>query len=151
MASTIVVCTDGSDLAAQAAEAGLAILGPADRVEVVTVAETLDPALAYDGTGHAGPTLSATELHEWHATELQRVREVVEGVATSLGLDPSCGVVIEGAPGPALCEHARSVHATALVIGTRGRGGIKRALLGSVSDYVVRNAPCPVVVVSQTG
>lgn len=34
----------------------------------------------------------------------------------------------------------------AIVIGTRGRGGIKRALLGSVSDYVVRNAPCPVVV-----
>jgi nucleotide-binding universal stress UspA family protein len=33
------------------------------------------------------------------------------------------------------------------VIGTRGRGDIKRALLGSVSDYLVRNAPCPVVVV----
>jgi nucleotide-binding universal stress UspA family protein len=31
-------------------------------------------------------------------------------------------------------------------MGSRGRGGIKRALLGSVSDYVVRNARCPVVV-----
>jgi nucleotide-binding universal stress UspA family protein len=36
--------------------------------------------------------------------------------------------------------------ARAVVLGTRGRGGIARALLGSVSDYVVRNAPCPVVV-----
>jgi nucleotide-binding universal stress UspA family protein len=30
--------------------------------------------------------------------------------------------------------------------GSRGRGGLTRALLGSVSDYIVRNAPCPVVV-----
>jgi nucleotide-binding universal stress UspA family protein len=33
-----------------------------------------------------------------------------------------------------------------VVVGSRGRGGIRRALLGSVSDYVVRNAPCSVVV-----
>jgi len=31
------------------------------------------------------------------------------------------------------------------VLGTRGRGGLRRAVLGSVSDHVVRNAPCPVV------
>jgi nucleotide-binding universal stress UspA family protein len=31
-------------------------------------------------------------------------------------------------------------------MGSRGRGGIKRALLGSVSDYVVRNAHCSVVI-----
>ena len=30
-------------------------------------------------------------------------------------------------------------------LGTSGRSGLKRAVLGSVSDYVVRNAPCPVV------
>jgi nucleotide-binding universal stress UspA family protein len=35
-------------------------------------------------------------------------------------------------------------------MGSRGRGGIKRALLGSVSDHVVRNAPCPVVIARPT-
>ena len=34
----------------------------------------------------------------------------------------------------------------AIVRGSRGRGGLRRAVLGSVSDHVVRNAPCPVVV-----
>jgi nucleotide-binding universal stress UspA family protein len=34
-----------------------------------------------------------------------------------------------------------------LVIGTHGRGGMSRALLGSVADRVVRLAPCPVLTV----
>jgi nucleotide-binding universal stress UspA family protein len=34
-----------------------------------------------------------------------------------------------------------------IVIGSRGRGGIQRALMGSVSDSVVRHAHCPVMVV----
>jgi nucleotide-binding universal stress UspA family protein len=46
---------------------------------------------------------------------------------------------------------AADVDADALVIGSRGRGGLKRALLGSVSDYVVRNAPCSVIVSRSTG
>jgi nucleotide-binding universal stress UspA family protein len=36
-----------------------------------------------------------------------------------------------------------------IVIGTEGRGGLERALLGSVADRVVRTAPCPVVTVRQ--
>jgi nucleotide-binding universal stress UspA family protein len=54
--------------------------------------------------------------------------------------------VIEGEPGPALCRLAADVGASAVILGSRGRGGLKRAFLGSVSDYVVRNAPCPVIV-----
>jgi nucleotide-binding universal stress UspA family protein len=36
-----------------------------------------------------------------------------------------------------------------IVIGTHGRGGIDRALLGSVADRVVRLAPCPVLTVRE--
>jgi nucleotide-binding universal stress UspA family protein len=55
-------------------------------------------------------------------------------------------LLIEGDAGPALCRLAADVGASALIVGSRGRGGLKRAFLGSVSDYIVRNAPCSVVV-----
>jgi nucleotide-binding universal stress UspA family protein len=146
MGSTIVVCTDGSEVATGAAESGLAILQPSDRVLVVTVA-AVDPTLASDGSGHAGATMSYLQLQERVRVEHERADAIVERATSALGLSPDSGRVLEGDPGPALCDFARSEEASALVIGTRGRGGIKRALLGSVSDYVVRNAPCPVVVI----
>jgi nucleotide-binding universal stress UspA family protein len=150
MGSTILVCTDGSELAGQAAAAGLAILQSADRVEVVTVADTPDPSWAYDGTGHAGPTMTEEEVRTRRDSDLRQATELVQQATRALGLDVACARVIEGRAGPALCDYAKSTGASALVIGSRGRGGIKRALLGSVSDFVVRNAPCPVVVVGAT-
>ena len=44
---------------------------------------------------------------------------------------------------------AEDIEASLIVMGSRGLGGIKRALIGSVSDSVVRHAHCPVLVVRQ--
>jgi nucleotide-binding universal stress UspA family protein len=44
-------------------------------------------------------------------------------------------------------DAAASEHAELIVLGTHGRRGVNRSIFGSVSDHVVRNAPCPVVVV----
>ncbi len=44
---------------------------------------------------------------------------------------------------------AEEIGAGLIVMGGRGRGGIRRALIGSVSDSVVRHAHCPVLVVRQ--
>jgi nucleotide-binding universal stress UspA family protein len=56
-------------------------------------------------------------------------------------------MVWDGEPGAAIAEAAGAEHADLVVIGTRGRSGAERMLLGSVSDHVVRNAECPVLVV----
>jgi nucleotide-binding universal stress UspA family protein len=52
-----------------------------------------------------------------------------------------------GAPNEEIVGLAEAIGAGLIVMGSRGRGGIKRALMGSVSDSVVRNAQCPVLVV----
>ena len=64
---TLVVCTDGSDLAIEAAGEGLAILRSPDRVLVVSVVES-ESSLADDATGHAGPSWTPGELEEQPAS-----------------------------------------------------------------------------------
>jgi nucleotide-binding universal stress UspA family protein len=53
--------------------------------------------------------------------------------------------VVEGHPARALADVAAG--ADLLVVGSRGHGGFTGLLLGSVSEYVVTHAPCPVVVI----
>jgi nucleotide-binding universal stress UspA family protein len=52
-------------------------------------------------------------------------------------------------PADSIVQVAEEIGAGLVVMGSRGLGGIKRALLGSVSDSVVRHAHCPVLVVRQ--
>ena len=46
-----------------------------------------------------------------------------------------------------VCDTAREEAAEYIVIGTHGRGGLDRFMLGSIAERVVRSAPCPVVTV----
>ena len=55
--------------------------------------------------------------------------------------------VLRGVPSLAITEAARAHHADLIVIGTHGRGGLSRFLLGSVAQRVVATAPCPVLTV----
>ena len=56
-------------------------------------------------------------------------------------------LVWDGPPGDAIAAAAEAEHVDLVVVGTRGRSGAERMLLGSVSDHVVRHAECPVLVV----
>ena len=58
-------------------------------------------------------------------------------------------LVREGYPATVIEDEARSIGADLIVIGTRGQGGIKHLLLGSVAERVVQKAPCPVLTVKQ--
>ena len=56
-------------------------------------------------------------------------------------------LVWTGDPGDMIVEAAEAEHADMIVVGSHGRGAVGRLFLGSVSEHVVRNAPCPVLVV----
>lgn len=49
-------------------------------------------------------------------------------------------------PGEVIVQAAEEIKAVMIVMGTRGMGTIRRTILGSVSDYVVHHAHCPVLV-----
>ena len=49
-------------------------------------------------------------------------------------------------PGEVIVETAAEEKATFIVMGTRGLGSVRRTLMGSVSDYVVHHAKCPVMI-----
>ncbi len=55
----------------------------------------------------------------------------------------------EGEAGHKLCHIAKSEHVTLIVMGTRGLGTLRRTILGSVSDYVLHHAHCPVIICRQ--
>jgi nucleotide-binding universal stress UspA family protein len=55
--------------------------------------------------------------------------------------------VRDGEPGPAIVEEAKEWGADLIVVGSRGYTGLRRVLAGSVSQYVIDHAPCPVEVV----
>ena len=56
-------------------------------------------------------------------------------------------LVWEGEPGPAIVEAAAAEDADLVVVGSHGRGLVGRFLIGSVSDYVIRHAAAPVLIV----
>jgi nucleotide-binding universal stress UspA family protein len=72
-------------------------------------------------------------------TEVEKVREAGGTVAqTHLRMGKAAAEIV---------ELAEELGARLVVVGSRGLGGIRKALMGSVSDSVVRHAHCPVLVV----
>lgn len=98
----------------------------------------------------------AEPLHvDWRAdtTAIQKeAHKVVRGVLAKFvraefGDEGPKTLFIDGKPVDVIVKHATTMKADLIVLGTQGRTGIPRALIGSVAERVVRHAPCPVLVV----
>jgi nucleotide-binding universal stress UspA family protein len=79
--------------------------------------------------------------------EIEDVREELKKAVRAQGALAATEVVLaQYVPGTILSE-AQRLHANLIVMGTHGRSGLRRAVLGSVAEYVVRHAECPVVTI----
>ncbi len=145
---TVIVAVDGSDAALQAACAGLAIVHPEADALIVTVVEPSDGSLPV--SGFAGTVMSPQDVEDQNQARTAAANKHLDAAAAALGPHAGQTLILHGVPGMAICDIAAERSARAIVIGSRGHGRIKRALLGSVSDYVVRNSPCPVVITRPT-
>ena len=145
MGSIVLLCTDGSDVAIAALRESLPLLAPADRTIVVTVESPSAPELISGKGFSAGP--GSSETSEPIETSGDTVaKQILERTRGALGIDDAELLAIVGQPGPAICDLAASLPASVVVIGTHGRGGVARAVMGSTSDHIIRHARCPVVV-----
>ncbi|HEX7124704.1 MAG TPA: universal stress protein [Thermodesulfobacteriota bacterium] len=58
--------------------------------------------------------------------------------------------VLRGSTPDAIVRAAEAEGASLVVVGTHGRGGVRRLLLGSVAERIVRTSPCPVLTVRES-
>lgn len=142
MDSIVLLCTDGSDASIEALRASLPLLAPADRTVVVTVESSMDPTHT---TGRGFTATSSSEARLETDGDLI-AKNALDRTVAALGLDDVELMAIVGSSGPAICELAASLPASVVVIGTSSKSGLRRAVLGSTSDHVVRHAVCPVLV-----
>ncbi len=95
------------------------------------------------------PMLSVNQLESIIQTETQRAQEIVKTAAERLhsaGFDASTSVR-EGGPKMVILDCAAQWGADLIVVGSHGRKGVTRFLLGSVSEAVARHAHCSVEIV----
>jgi nucleotide-binding universal stress UspA family protein len=143
----VVLCIDGSEDSIAAARTGLARLARGGRILLATVVDAGDPTLLVGASGMAGGTMTPEQFDQMTAVNRQEGEAILAEAAATLDLPDAEHHVLAGGAGSELSFLAGEVGASVLVVGSRGRGAVKRALLGSVSDHLVRNAPCPVLVV----
>lgn len=115
----------------------------------VDPAMTIDPdssSMWWSGRGE----LSAVQ-RPIDGSETREQEEWLRSHVRSAGIDPdtvATRVIIGSAAAAIVAEQERG-GADLILLGTRGRGAIGRALLGSVAGAVLRSAPCPVLVVGE--
>ena len=135
----ILIAVDPSMIAAHAAEIGVEL---ADRIGAqVALFHAINPPESFAADSGA----AASELIALAKSE---AKEFIDGLRQRLKLNASVAAFVEaGNPALEVVKAAKTWPADLVVIGSHGRGGVGRALLGSVAEAVMRRAPCPVLIV----
>ncbi|MDQ2052576.1 universal stress protein [Natronolimnohabitans sp. A-GB9] len=144
MYDTILIPTDGSDTAERAIDYGLDLARQYDAtvyaLSVIDVAELLE----VDYVGDRDDFEATIEPLE---TEAKRAVTTVDERARRLDDVEVITVVREGAPDETIVAYADEIEADLIVMGTHGRRGLPRYLLGSTTERVVRTVDVPVLTV----
>lgn len=142
----VLIATDGSELSIEAARQGTTLLGLPEDVTLLTVISELP---GEDAGGFEGSVFSAEEQDAAWDIEMKDAGEELTRTAAEL-TDAKVSKRIEiGDVATTICRVAEELPVDVIVLGSHGRSGLKRLFLGSVSEHVVRHAPCPVLVVRE--
>ncbi|RQG94670.1 universal stress protein [Natrarchaeobius chitinivorans] len=136
MTRHLLVPMDDSDAAFAALEHALSTFPGAE----VTVVHAVDDLEA--GYGGGSTTDDPTAADDAEPDFFADVRAVADERARSVEM-----AIVEGTPAPAILEHATAADVDGIVMGSEGRSGVSRVLLGSVAEAVARRSTVPVTIV----
>jgi nucleotide-binding universal stress UspA family protein len=137
--------TDFSDCALQAEAAAVDLLEKLGG-EIVLLQVLVETSLYGEGI------LSMPKVRAVYDAQRKWAESTLETRAGALrqrGIKASCRLQV-GVPFGEIVKVAGEERADMIVMGTHGRSGLNRVLLGSVAERVIRLAPCPVLTVRQT-
>jgi nucleotide-binding universal stress UspA family protein len=137
----IVVATDFSEGSDAAMERAFALAKPLDAT--VDLVHVLDTAILT-----APQSLGAMPLIDPQAL----MDQIDEALTARIEKARSLGIVcqsdsLDGYPAREIVRHAEKVGADLIVVGTHGRTGVAKVIMGSVAQRVVQHATCPVLVI----
>jgi nucleotide-binding universal stress UspA family protein len=141
MYETIVVPTDGSENALRAADHAIDVAahtGATVHALSVVDATRLGPFTPVD--------IEVSEVKSSLRSQAEEATEAVVERCRSAGVDCVAAIRI-GVPNESILDYSDEVGADLLVVGTHGRTGLPRAVLGSVAERVVRTSDVPVMTV----
>jgi nucleotide-binding universal stress UspA family protein len=142
---SILVPVDGSRLAEQAIPTAIAIAKRTRaRIRLVLVHRELHPLPLVD----SGETYTRTRL-SMEKADSDYLRELVETLRPEMGRSLTFAL-LKGPVAPTLARYATDIGADLVVMTTHGRGGLRRAWLGSVADELVRTLELPVIIIRPT-
>ena len=137
----ILIATDFSPDSERALTAALGLAQTfAARLTLVYAVDVREEFSEVNATAY----LRAMESVVHRELEARRSRAQEAGIAAE-------ALVVHGAPAQRIVQTADSQQADLIVMGTRGRTGVQRMLIGSVAERVLRAATCPVLVVPAEG
>ncbi|MBI2763560.1 MAG: universal stress protein [Chloroflexi bacterium] len=130
-----------TDLSPASEEAGLQALDLARGLSAeLLIVSVIDPRSLRLPGGRFGARVDQIRTRREAAAQELVTRGRTAGVRVTF-------LIWEGEPGESIVDAALSEQVDFVVVGSHGRGSVGRFFLGSVSDHVVHNAPCPVFVV----
>lgn len=143
----IIMATDGSEAAIDAARRSMDLLRPhAQVVVVMVIPEREDPM--DDAGGIEGPVLTDKQADEDWKRSTAAGQSALDRTVAVLGPDVEARLVADDeSTGAAVVRAAHEMNADVLVIGSSDKNWLSRHFGGSVSDYVAHHAPCPVMLV----
>lgn len=138
----VLIAVDGSEMSTRAVGIRVALASALGAQVAMVHAVNVTGAMAVEG----GPP--AAEMRQILLDDGKGI--LAQAAKDAPGVAVAHQFLREGAPGAEVCASARQWGADLIVIGTHGRGGLSRLLMGSTAEAVVRHAPCPVLVVPAT-